>query len=228
MTQRKPTVAIVEDDLALARIWRRKLERAGFVVIGIFATAKAAWRALRKTPPDAILLDWELIPGPNGDWLLDRFIKAQLPTRILVVTSHDHGPIQTAAFAHGAQGFLGKPVPLDELVTRLREMLDGRIPVSTHNGEFLKRQVCASPCAAWQKLSPQQQRIVALLASGKGNKEVWTIMERSKGTIEEQIRRVFDKLGTRDIKRVIALCAEGLRTFPTTQAALSSALLQAA
>lgn len=230
MPSRKPTVAIVEDDRETARIWMRKLKRAGFKVVGVFASAKEAWKQLgtQATAPDAILLDWELIPGPNGDWLLDHFIKSKLPTRILVVTSHDYGTVQTAAFAHGAQGFLGKPVALSELVSRLNEMLQGKVPLSTHNGEFLKKQVCASPCAAWQKLSPQQQRIVALLAQGKGNKEVWNIMERSKGTIEKQIRRIFDKLKTRDMKRVIAMCAEALRTFPTPQAPPPPSLKQAA
>lgn len=223
MLRRKSTVAIVEDDKHMARIWKRKLVNAGFIVVGVFGTARAAWQALRKSPPDAILLDWELIPGPNGDWLLKKFAKHKLPTRILVVTSHDRGEVQMKAFALGAHGFLGKPVPLPELVLRLTEMLAGKVPLSTHNGELFKQQLVRSPCAAWDKLSPQQQRIVSLLAQGKGNKEVWNLMERSKGTIETQLRRVFDKLGTRDIKCVIAQCAEALRALPTwSSPALSS------
>lgn len=226
MPRRKVTVAIVEDHKDTAELWRRKLTRSGFIVVGVYATAELAWAHLRLVPPDAILLDWELIPGPNGDWLLKQFTKAQLPTRIMVVTAHDYDTVQTAAFAGGAHGFLGKPVSLAELVLKLRAMLKGRTPLSTHNGEFLKQQVVQSPCAAWQKLSPQQQRIVALAAEGKGNKEIGTAMQRSKGTIEEQKRRIFAKLKTRDIKRVIAMCAEALRTLPTEQ--LPSPLRQAA
>lgn len=213
MPSKLPTVAIVEDDKEMARLWRRKLINAGFTVVGVFASARAAWQALRKSPPDAILLDWELIPGPNGDWLLKQFAKRKLPTRIMVVTSHDYGEVQTAAFAGGAHGFLGKPVSLVELVVRLRELLKGRIPVSTNNGEFFKQQLVRSPCAAWEKLSPQQKRIVALAAQGKGNKEIGAILERSVRTIETQVVRIFDKLKlkARDIKLVIALCAEALR-----------------
>lgn len=217
MPRRKITVAIVEDHKDTAELWRRKLTRSGFIVVGVYATAEEAWAHLRLVPPDAILLDWELIPGPNGDWLLKQFTKAQLPTRIMVVTAHDYDTVQTAAFAGGAHGFLGKPVSLAELALKLRAMLKGRIPVSTHNGEFLKQQVCASPCAAWQKLSPQQQRIVALAAEGKGNKEIGAAMQRGIGTVEEQKRRIFTKLKTRDIKRVIALCAEALRTHLPAQ-----------
>lgn len=217
MPRRKATVAIVEDHKDTAELWRRKLTRAGFIVVGVYAGAKEAWAHLHLVPPDAILLDWELIPGPNGDWLLKQFTQAQLPTRIMAVTCHDYGEVQTAAFAGGAHGFLGKPVSLAELVAHLRAMLKGRIPVSTHNGEFLKRQVCASPCAAWQKLSPQQQRIVALAAEGRGNKEIAAAMQGSIGTVEEQKRRIFTKLKTRDIKRVIAMCAEALRTHLPAQ-----------
>lgn len=226
MPRRKVTVAIVEDHKDTAELWRRKLTRAGFIVVGVYGTAELAWAHLRLVPPDAIVLDWELIPGPNGDWLLKQLNKAQLPTRIMVVTCHDYGEVQTAAFAGGAHGFLGKPVSLAELVLKLRAMLKGRTPLSTHNGEFLKRQVCASPCAAWQKLSPQQQRLVALAAEGKGNKEIGAAMQRSKGTVEEQKRRIFAKLKTRDIKRVIALCAEALRTHPPAR--LPAPLKQAA
>lgn len=226
MPTRLSTVAIVEDDKHMARIWKRKLVNAGYEVVGVFASARAAWQALRKSPPDAILLDWELIPGPNGDWLLKQFAKHKLRTRILVVTSHDRGEIQSKAFDLGAHGFAGKPVPLPSLVLKLQEMLQGKVPLSTHNGEFLRQQLVRSPCAAWKKLSPQQQRIVELASQGKGNKEIGAIMERSKGTIETQLRRVFDKLKTRDIKRVIALCAPALP--PHAPAPLPSPLKQAA
>ena len=226
MPRRKVTVAIVEDHKPTAELWRRKLTRSGFIVVGVYASAKEAWAHLHLVPPDAILLDWELIPGPNGDWLLKQFTQAQLPTRIMVVTAHDYDTVQTAAFAGGAHGFLGKPVSLAELVARLRAMLRGRIPVSTHNGEFLKRQVCASPCAAWQKLSPQQQHIVALAAEGNGTKAIVQAMQRSTGTVETQIQRIFKKLGTRDRKHVIALCAPALPLH--APAPLPSTLKQAA
>jgi two-component system nitrate/nitrite response regulator NarL len=216
MPRRKRTVAIVEDDRDTANIWQRKLTRSGFDLVGVYDGAKLAWAHLHLAPPDVLVLDWELKPGPNGDWLLDQFTRAQLPTRVLVVTGHDYDTVQTAAFAHGAHGFLGKPFFLAELAARLREVLQGKVPLSTHNGEFLKRQVCTSPCAAWQQLSPQQQRIVQLAAAGKGNKEIGAVMQRSKSTIEEQKRRIFAKLGTRDIKQVIALCAEGLRPPPSS------------
>lgn len=42
-------------------------------------------------------------------------------------------------------------------------------------------------------------------------------MERSKGTIEEQKRRTFAKLNTRDLKHVIAQCAEAVRMQSTAQ-----------
>lgn len=205
MPRRQPTVAIVEDDKEMARLWRRKLVKAGYEVVGVFASARAAWQALRKSPPDAILLDWELIPGPNGDWLLKQFTKHKLPTRILVVTSHDRGEIQSKAFDLGAHGFAGKPVPLPSLVLK---------PLSTHNGEFLRQQLVRSPCAAWEKLSPQQQRIVALAAQGKRNKEIATVLVRSVRTIETQLVRIYDKLKlkARDIRLVVAMCAEALRT----------------
>lgn len=214
MPRRKPTVAIVEDDKDLARLWRRKLINAGYEVVGIFASARAAWQALRKSPPAAILLDWELIPGPNGDWLLKQFAKRQLPTRILVVTSHDCGEIQSKAFDLGAHGFAGKPVPLPSLVLKLQEMLQGKVPLSSHNGAFLRQQLVRSPCAAWEKLSPQQQRIVALAAQGKRNKEIATVLVRSVRTIETQLVRIYDKLQlkARDIRLVVAMCAEALRT----------------
>ncbi|NBV24234.1 MAG: DNA-binding response regulator [Proteobacteria bacterium] len=224
----KPTVAIVEDDRDTARLWQRKFVNCGYEVVGNFAGAKAAWKALCKHPPDVIILDWELIPGPNGDWLLRQFAKHKLRTRIMVVTSHDRGEIQRQAFSLGAQGFLGKPVSLKELELRLQEMLQGKVPLSTHNGEFLRQQVCESPCAAWEKLSGQHQRIVAEASLGKGIKEICAVLGRSKGKVETQIQRIFKKLGTWDIRRVIALCAEAVRAHTWSPAMAETALSQAA
>ncbi len=75
-------MAVVVDDLHLAAVWLRKLTRSGCEFVGVYASAEAAWQALRHSPPAAILPNWELPPGPNGDWLPKHFTQHQLPTRI--------------------------------------------------------------------------------------------------------------------------------------------------
>lgn len=47
MPRRKPTVAIVEDDKDMARLWRRKVINAGFHAIGSYPFAELTWAHLR-------------------------------------------------------------------------------------------------------------------------------------------------------------------------------------
>ena len=108
MPTKKPTVAIIEDKPSMALLIQRWLTKGGFEVVGIYASAREAWKHLRHNPPDALILDWNLPPGPHGDWVLKQFAKYKLPTRILVLTDFDTAEVQTQALAGGAHGFATK------------------------------------------------------------------------------------------------------------------------
>jgi len=120
MTQHRPRVLIVDDEVQIRRLLRVTLEAAGFEVhdaesgnLGL--TEAAGWR------PEGIVLDLGL-PDMDGKEVLRRLREwSRVP--VLVLTVRDSEPETIAALDLGADDYLTKPVRALELVARLRAVL---------------------------------------------------------------------------------------------------------
>ncbi len=120
MTQHRPRVLIVDDEVQIRRLLRVTLEAAGFEVhdaesgnLGL--TEAAGWR------PEGIVLDLGL-PDMDGKEVLRRLREwSRVP--VLVLTVRDSEPETIAALDLGADDYLTKPFRALELVARLRAVL---------------------------------------------------------------------------------------------------------
>lgn len=116
-------ILIVEDDLALAQILRENLEREGFQVNCQFDGASGLAQ-VRETPPDVLILDWEM-PHMSG---LDvcRQIRNDEKLRdlpILMLTARVEEIDKVLGLEIGADDYIAKPVGWRELVARVRAVL---------------------------------------------------------------------------------------------------------
>ena len=192
------TFIIVDDDDNLRDIWQRKLAREpDFTCVGTFATAECGLDWLEQnSPPDIALVDWKL-PGMNGGEFVQRVKTAHPQMHALVISCCDDLDTLLAAFAAGAEGYIQKPGELIGLPRHLREVLAGRAPLSIQAGKFLLARlaelaplpVLASP------LSPQECRVLDLLAQGHGDKQIGDRLGLSIHTVNSYKRRLFEKLG---------------------------------
>ena len=123
----KPHAMIVEDDEPLSIVLRYNLEAQGFAVTTA-ASAEEAENALRATTPDIILIDWGL-PGQSGvAFCRDLRARPQIRhVRILLITAKAEDADRERGRAAGADAFLVKPFPLDDLIASLRSRLGTRI-----------------------------------------------------------------------------------------------------
>lgn len=114
----KPTggrVLVVDDDPKFVRIVVRCLERAGYEC----ATAQSgdeALRAAREREPDAIVLD-VMMPGPSGVDVCRRLRADGWTIGIILVSARGNSADRANAARVGADAFLAKPFPLDDLVS---------------------------------------------------------------------------------------------------------------
>jgi DNA-binding response OmpR family regulator len=115
---RRPTILVVEDQPALARLLQKVLDEEGFEVRLAYDGPSGRDAAL-AAPPDAIVLDVGL-PGLDG-LAVSRAIRARgLRMPIVMLTARDAVPERVAGLEAGADDYVLKPFAFEELLARLR------------------------------------------------------------------------------------------------------------
>jgi len=109
---------VVDDEPRIRSFLTRALRSAGFTVIEA-ATGPQGLRSALTEHPDLVLLDLEL-PGLSGEQLLQE-LHHQRPGQAVLVWSATADPnAERRCLMFGARGFLRKPLPTQELVSRIR------------------------------------------------------------------------------------------------------------
>jgi two-component system response regulator AtoC len=118
----KPTILIVDDEVAIRKSLAHFFARKEFQVIEAGAPDEAR-RIVQEKLPDLVLLDLRL-PGVDGLALLEELKQTDDSQAVIMMTGH--GDIQTAveAMKKGAENFLPKPVDLNQLFVTVEKALE--------------------------------------------------------------------------------------------------------
>ena len=190
-------VLIVDDHQVVRLGLRTLLDRfPQLEVVGEAATAADALKSSARLTPDLILLDIRL-PDSSGLGLC-RQLKNQ-GRRVLVLTSHAEDRTVLEAIAAGADGYLLKEIDGDQLVRAIETIATGSSvldPAVTRAVlSAVRARTDAPPENQPQKLSEQEQRVLALVAEGKTNKEIAVQLQLSDKTVKNYFSSVLNKLG---------------------------------
>lgn len=165
-----PPVLVIEDESGIRLLLRRALERAGYQVDEA-ASGREARQALRRRPPDLVLLDLGL---PDGDGLeLMPLLKAA-GAAVVVVSAREATEEKVAALDLGADDYMTKPFDTQEVLARLRTALRHARKDTAHGlvscGDLLvdmdARQVVMRGDAI--HLAPKEYAVLAELARNAG------------------------------------------------------------
>lgn len=134
-------IFLIEDDDVLAEGIIFTLNREGYETRW-FATCRESREALMKTPPDLVLLDWNL---PDGDGLkLCGEIRKSSSVPVLMITARDLEIDQVMCLESGADDYIAKPFSLAVLKARiaalLRRQKGGETPQRLVSGEISLRE----------------------------------------------------------------------------------------
>jgi two-component system, OmpR family, response regulator MprA len=121
----RPRVLVVEDDLDIAGVLRRSLDKEGYEV-RIAADGEAALDEAGVFEPDAVVLDLGL-PKLDGVEVCRR-LRADGDVPILILTARDAIDARVEGLDSGADDYLVKPFERDELLARMRALLRRRPP----------------------------------------------------------------------------------------------------
>lgn len=119
----RPVIVAVDDDADLAVFFKQTLEKEGYRVY-VATNGRAALDTILEVRPDLVLVD-VLMPVLQG-YDVCRYLKSRGDTRrtkVIVVSSLSQEGDRRRAEEAGADGFLGKPVRLPELVSAVKSAL---------------------------------------------------------------------------------------------------------
>lgn len=202
-TTQPPTLqhALLVDDLpdALERLAQAALlafpridcRRAGSVADSLLALAQPGPR------PDLALVDLDLGDG-SGLTVIEAINRLHPDCLIVVVTIFDDDAHLFPALEAGAQGYLLKDQPLDQLVQQLRGIGEGQPPLSPAIARRLirhfTRPATGTAAPAVVSLSPRETEVLALLAQGIRLGELAERLGISRHTAGDHVKNIYRKL----------------------------------
>src|SRR5439155_13330772 len=169
----KPRLLIADDHQILAEGLRGLLEPE-FEVVDVVADGRELVAAARKHRPDVIVADVTM-PSLNGIEAAAQLRDLGVEAKVIFLTMHRDVAYARRAMAAGAVGFLLKHSVASELVTAVREALQGKTYVTPMiAGELLEsyRQVDSRPHDSAQRLTARQRDVLQLIAEGRSAKEI--------------------------------------------------------
>lgn len=203
-------VAVVEDDHSTREALARLVHGTpGFACLGGWATVEAMLGVALPEPPDVILLDIQL-PGMSGIEGIEPLRRLYPRATILMLTVFDDEQKVFQALCAGAHGYLLKNTAPGKLLDAIREAEAGGSPMSPEIARMVVRlfREKASPRDDEHDLSPQEVRLLGLLAEGHSYQSAADEMIVSINTVRNYIRSVYDKL---HVHSKSAAVAEALR-----------------
>lgn len=195
----KPITLLLADDHEVLRIGLRTLfsEAGGFQVVGEAGTAAVAIAEASRLKPDVVLLDVRL-PDGSGVEACRTIRTAQPGTRVLFLTSFADDDAVLATILAGADGFLLKEVSGDQLINAVKTVAGGQSildPAVTQRVMARMKSLMAQTTEdKSDSLSPQEQKVLALVAEGLTNKEIAVSINLSEKTVGHYLENIFQKL----------------------------------
>jgi len=163
----------------------------------------AAARSLR---PDVIIADISM-PVLDGLEALRRLKSEQIGSRVILLTMHAEKALAAEALRAGAAGYLLKQSAAEELVTAIREVLNGRVYVSP----MIARQAIHALSAPRRSpagregdpLTQRQRQVLKLVAQGMTMKEVADALTLSRRTVESHKYEMMEVLGVHSTAELV-------------------------
>lgn len=170
---------------------------SGLKVVGQSARMKDAKKLCLRLQPDLALLDIRLSDGNGVDAARD-ILACSPDTRVLFLTSFADDHTVAEAILSGAHGYILKDISSQALVRAIRTvasghaLIDPRLSAQT----LLRRQDGSTTQTAHKRqlLSPQEQRLLPLVAEGLTNREIAQILKLSEKTVKNYLSKVCAKL----------------------------------
>ena len=183
-----------------------------FDVVGEVANGAEAVEHARRLKPDVVLLDLQM-PKLDGVAAIEQLRADDRTIGVVVFTAFDSDERIVSALRAGAQGYLLKGAPRDEIFRAIRVV---------HAGGSLLEPLVASrvinqlqPPVGDERLTKREREVLILLAQGRSNKQIAAVLHVTERTAKFHVGAIMRKLDAANRTEAVALAAQqGLITLP--------------
>ena len=206
---------LLVDDSELVRMGLRTLLSAE-TSLELVGEANSVETAIAQTvilKPDVVVMDIRL-PDGLGFVACKRVLELLPDTKVLFLTSVVDDQFVDEAIRSGGHGYLLKEINGAGLVRAILDVAAGKsILDPAITARVMKLVKSGGPTRDMiATLSPQEKRVLALIAEGKTNKEVGLDMNLSEKTVKNYLANIFDKLAVSRRAQATALYVQHKKT----------------
>jgi DNA-binding NarL/FixJ family response regulator len=183
--------------------------QSDFSIVGEASNGEEAVHLAAELKPDVVLLDLEM-PGMDGVETLRQLRVVQPESNTLVFTAFDTDERILSAIRAGAQGYLLKGVPREELFKAVRVVSAGGSLLQPVVASKLLQHVSTPPDErdhGLDSLTEREMEVLKLLAHGRTNKEIAALLFISERTVKFHVSSILKKLDVGNRTEAVSLAA---------------------
>lgn len=191
-------VLLADDHSIVRRGLRSLLEEAGHAVVAEASDGLEAVQLCEEHRPDLMIVDIGM-PKLSGIEVAARAQKQDRPPAVIILSMHADESYVMRALAAGARAYLLKDATDEDLLPAMRAVSSGKpffspavtaVLVEDYVRTLQKRGLTDS----YQLLTDREKEVLHLLAEGRSNKEVATLLDLGVSTVETHRANLMQKL----------------------------------
>jgi two-component system, NarL family, response regulator NreC len=200
-------VLLADDHGIVRRGLRSLLEETGHSVVAEAADGLEAVRLCEEHRPDLLIIDIGM-PKLSGIEVATRAQKLDRPPAVIILSMHADESYIIRALAAGARAYLLKDATDEDLVPAIRAVASGKpffspavtaVLVEDYMRTLQKRGLTDS----YHLLTDREREVLHLLAEGRSNKEVATLLDLGLSTVETHRANLMQKLNLHNTAEIV-------------------------
>jgi DNA-binding NarL/FixJ family response regulator len=197
-----PRVLLADDHTLLLGAFE-KLLASECEVVGQISDGRALVAAADALKPDVVVLDIAM-PLLNGLEAGRQIKQRQRSIKLIFLTMNEDADLAAEAFRLGASGYLLKRSAASELLTAVREVMQGRSYVTPLITEGLVGSLQhTDERSPEHELTARQREVLQLLAEGRSMKEVASILNLTPRTVAFHKYRMMEQLKVKSTAELV-------------------------
>jgi len=201
-------VLLVDDHGVVRKGLRFVLDQEpGFAVAGEAADGREAVRLARELQPDVVVMDIAM-PLLNGIDATAQIVKQRPSTGVLILSMHNDEAYLLRALECGARGFLLKDTAEEDLVRAVRVVAQGKPFFSPAIAQalledYMRNLQQRNQQDTFSLLTDREKEVLQLIAEGRSNKDVASLLDLSVYTVETHRTRIMQKLNLHNTAELV-------------------------